>query len=106
MNAYNVTTILNFASGGTVDTVSVRELKARLSHYLRRVRQGRRIVVTARRRPVAILGPTVGGPEDERLDTMLRDGTAAWGGGVPRGSSHPARVVGAPVAAAVVEDRR
>jgi prevent-host-death family protein len=89
-----------------MDTVGVRELKARLSHYLRRVRQGRRIVVTVRRRPVALLAPAVARPEDERLGTMLRDGTATWAGGVPRGSTHPARIVGAPVAAAVVEGRR
>jgi prevent-host-death family protein len=87
-------------------TVGVRELKAHLSHYLRRARRGQRVVITDRRYPVAVLGPVVTQPEEQRVDDMLRDGTAAWGGGVPRGSPRPPRVVGPPVAAAVVEDRR
>jgi prevent-host-death family protein len=40
-----------------MDTVSVRELRQHLSRYLRRVAEGERLVVTERRRPVAILGP-------------------------------------------------
>jgi prevent-host-death family protein len=39
------------------DTVGVRELRQNLSRYLDRARRGRRVVVTERNRPIAVLGP-------------------------------------------------
>lgn len=44
------------------DEVGIRELRQDLSRYLRRVRDGERLVVTDRNRPVAVLAPL---PEDE-----------------------------------------
>lgn len=44
------------------ETVGIRELRQDLSRYLKRVREGQRLVVTDRNRPVAILAPL---PEDE-----------------------------------------
>ena len=38
-------------------TVGVAELRQNLSHYLRRVENGERLLVTDRNRPVAELGP-------------------------------------------------
>lgn len=87
-------------------TVGVRELKAHLSQYLRRVGRGERIVVTERGRPVAVIGPA-GSMLTERLEAMLRSGMAWWAGGKPRGSARPARLThGASVAQAIIEDRR
>ena len=40
-----------------MDEVNVRELRQHLSRYLRRVEQGEHLIVTERRRPVAMLGP-------------------------------------------------
>ena len=40
-----------------MDTVTVAELKAKLSHYLREVREGRSFTVLSRDIPVATLGP-------------------------------------------------
>ncbi len=40
--------------------VAVRELKARLSAYLRRAAAGERITVTDRGKPVAVIGPPYG----------------------------------------------
>jgi prevent-host-death family protein len=57
-----------------MDTVSVRELRQHLSRYLRRVAEGERLVVTERRRPVAMLGPL---PEhDDILDYLIAIGDA------------------------------
>lgn len=59
----------------TVETVSVRELRQHLSQYLRRIAAGERLVVTERRRPVAMLGPL---PEDEDvLDYLIATGAAS-----------------------------
>ena len=50
--------------------MSIGRLKARLSEYVRRVRQGEAVVITDRGRPVAQLGPL--GPE-HRLEGRLAE---------------------------------
>lgn len=58
-----------------MDSVSVRELRQNLSRYLRRVAAGERLVVTERRRPVAVLGPL---PEaDDILKYLIATGEAS-----------------------------
>ena len=52
----------------------MRELRQHLSRYLRRVAAGERLVVTERRRPVAVLAPL---PEEEDiLDYLIAVGEA------------------------------
>jgi len=55
-----------------MDTVSVAELKSKLSHYLREVRAGRSFTVTSRDIPVATLGPWRADDVDE-LEPILPD---------------------------------
>ncbi len=86
--------------------VGIRELKNRLSEYLKRVKTGDRVVVTERGHPVAIISPPLVSPADRRIEGMLRDGVARWGGGKPRGAPRPPRIKGPSVAQAVIEDRR
>ncbi len=71
-----------------MESVGVRELKNRMSHYLRAVRQGGAFVVTARGKPVARLvpvsppGQTVLPPEvEERLWELAAEGFLTWNGG-------------------------
>lgn len=57
-----------------MEHVSVRELRQHLSRYLRRVEKGEHLLVTERRRPVAMLGPL---PEKlDVLDLMIATGEA------------------------------
>lgn len=86
--------------------VGVRVLKNQLSRYLKRVQAGERMVVTDRGKPVAILSPPVATETDRRIEAMLREGLARWGGGKPKGSRRPPRVKGPSVAQAVIEGRR
>lgn len=86
--------------------VGIRELKNRLSRYLKRVRDGERLVVTERGKPVAIITPPAITRADRRVEAMLREGVARWGGGKPRGAPRPPRMKGPSVAEAVIEDRR
>jgi len=59
------------------DRVGVRELKASLSAYLRRVSEGESVVVTDHGRPVARLVP----PDvPERLSQLIRGGRLNWTG--------------------------
>ena len=87
-------------------TVEIKELKNRLSQYLRRVRAGERLVVTERGKPIAVISPPSITRTDQRIEAMLREGIARWGGGKPRGARRPPRIRGPSVAQAVIEDRR
>jgi antitoxin (DNA-binding transcriptional repressor) of toxin-antitoxin stability system len=68
-----------------IRSVGIRELKNRLSDYVRAVRRGDRILVTDRGVVVAELGPpTVGGREDHPYPGLLelaRAGDASLGSG-------------------------
>ena len=86
--------------------IGVRALKNQLSRYLKRVQGGERLVVTARGKAVAILSPASATETDRRIEAMLREGAARWGGGKPAGSRRPPRIKGQSVAQAVIEARR
>ena len=55
---------------------STAELKARLSHFLRVVRRGGRVVVTHRGRAVAALEPIGGDVSDDRISRLVEAGLA------------------------------
>jgi len=87
-------------------SIGIRALKARLSRVLTSVKQGERITVTDRGRPIAIISPTTANADEQRIDSMVRDGTIRWEGGKPRGAKRPAHLKGPAATAAVIEDRR
>lgn len=87
-------------------SVGVRELKTRLSEFLRRVADGERITVTDRGRPVAVIAPPTETGPDEGVMQMVREGLASWGGGKPVGSRRPVKIRGKPISETVLEDRR
>lgn len=71
-----------------MESVGIRELKNRLTHYVRTVQQGKTILVTSRGRPVARMVPvspprkTVLPPElEERMWELAADGFLTWNGG-------------------------
>lgn len=59
--------------------VGVRDLKARLSEYLRQVSQGKTVIITDHGRPVGRLSP-VDQPLEERLKALQNAGMVAWNG--------------------------
>lgn len=86
--------------------VGVRQLRDRLSAYLKRVKAGELVVITERGKPVAVLCP-VDAPElPLEIKALLDRGAAAWSGGKPQGAKRAPTVRGRPVAELVVEDRR
>lgn len=88
-----------------MEHVSVRELRQHLSQYLRRVEKGERLVVTERRRPVAMLAPL---PEEEDvLDYLIAIGEAepARGDLLELAAPRPAPP-GAPSSEEIFEDLR
>ncbi len=94
-----------------MQTVGVRELKNRLTHYLGEVKKGENVVVTDRGKPVAIMHRLDRIEEDAGLDERLA-ALAAQGfltlpkakGALP--SFTPVRVEGEPVSETLIRDRQ
>jgi prevent-host-death family protein len=70
-----------------MEQVGVRELKNRLAHYLRSVRQGHSIIVTKRGKPVARLVPlpptshsALSPNIEDRLWELTSQGLLSWNG--------------------------
>lgn len=60
-------------------SVGVRELKAHLSRYLQRVKEGATIVVTEHGRPVGRILP-ISAPLEQRLAAAIESGAIVWSG--------------------------
>ena len=60
-------------------TVGVRDLKARLSEYLRQVKRGQTIIITDHGQEVGRILP-VEQPYEERLHALQEAGLLAWNG--------------------------
>ena len=60
-----------------MEEVGIRELKAALSRYLRKVKEGETVVVTERGKPIARIVP-IGIPE--HIAKLIAKGTVSWSG--------------------------
>lgn len=58
-------------------TVNVRELKSRLSHYLRLAKAGESVEITERGVPIGRIVPT-SAPTLDRVEAMTRTGLLQW----------------------------
>lgn len=86
--------------------VGTRELKSKLSEYLRRVKKGETIIVTERGKAVAQFMPASQSVE-ERIWAMVDAGLADWNGKKPK--PHKPKIInktGRLISDMVVEDRR
>lgn len=87
------------------DQVGVRELKAHLSYYLRKVSEGGVLVVTERGRPLAEIRPA-GEQPASRLAALVAAGQVKWSGKKLRVTEPPATTYpGRSVADLVLKDR-
>ena len=93
-------------------TVGVRELKNRLTYYLKRTRSGERVVVTDRGTPVAVLHEVSqierDAPAEEYLAAAASEGTVRLPlpGATLNLRSAPLAHTGTSASAIIVEDRR
>jgi prevent-host-death family protein len=87
-------------------SAGIRDLKNRLSYYLREVKKGEKILITERDQVIATILPVDRGEEDSRLLSLVKEGFATWKGGKPTGSRHPVKIKGKTVSGIVLEDRR
>ena len=85
-------------------TVGIRELKARLSHYLRLVQDGESVVVTDRGREIAVIEAP--GAERDALRRLMESGMVKWSGGKPKvPDGPPIKIKGGPISQTVVDMR-
>jgi prevent-host-death family protein len=87
-------------------SVGVRELKENLSRYLKRVKSGERILITDRKKELAIIVPYRIDAEEEEILRLIQRGIAHWNGGKPTGMASRIASRGKTVSEAVLEDRR
>ncbi len=86
-----------------METVGLKDLKARLSELVNRCRTGEHVIITDRGQEVAMLAPL----SDSRQAAlaMRSSGKASWNGGKPKGL-RGIRARGGSVAQTVINDRR
>lgn len=90
--------------------IGTRELKNKLSRYLRAVKTGQTLVITARGKAIAKLIPTRDTPSEkdlvwERLEELEAQGYIRLGRGKLR-KVRPVKIKGAPASQTIIEDRR
>lgn len=88
-----------------MEKVGVRQLRNRLSEYIKKAQSGESVIVTDRGKSVAMLLPPPERDPDEVLWRLVAQGFASWGGGKPRGASNPPVIKGKSVAQTVIEER-
>ena len=92
-----------------MSTVGVRELKNRLTHYLRRTKGGEEVVITERGRPIAVIQPIHAVREvatvEARLAQLAVQGLLPLPSGHPRGRLRGVRVRGRPISKTILGDR-
>ncbi len=93
-----------------MSTVGVKELKDRLTQYLRRTKQGEEVVVTERGKPIAIIQPIESaGPVvslQARLAKLAARGLLTLPTRKPLKKVRRVRVSGPPISRTILEDRR
>ncbi len=89
--------------------VGVKELKNRLTQYLRRAKQGEEVIVTERGRPIAIIQAIQSVPLvtslEGRLAKLAAQGLVTLPTRRPRKGVRPVKVSGLPVSKTILEDR-
>lgn len=87
----------------TETKVGIRDLKAHLSHYVRLVREGGRVVVTDRGEEVAELRAVT--PVSPGLRELIDSGMVRWSGGKPAFRKLALELRGEPLSETVIRMR-
>lgn len=89
-----------------MESIGIRELKENLSRYMKRVRTGEKIIVTDRKKEIAVIMPLEKKDKEEKIYQLIQRKIAFWNGGKPRGALSRITSKGKSVSDAVIEDRR
>lgn len=86
-----------------MSTVGIRELKNRLSSYLKEVKRGEAVTVTDRGKAVAYILPVGRKDVMEEVAPLIREGVVRWNGNKPKGNPHPPVIKGKQTSDIVLE---
>ena len=93
-----------------MSAVGIKELKNRLTHYVRRTKQGEEIVVTERGKPVALLTPIDGAIRgttvEAKLARLAAQGRVTLPSRPPVRRTRLVKASGRAIADTILEDRR
>jgi prevent-host-death family protein len=89
-----------------METTGVKELRDHMGRYMAKVREGETIVVTHRKKEIAVILPVGESIDAEKMCEMIQSGKASWSGGKPQGMPERVKSKGGSVSHAVIEDRR
>lgn len=84
-------------------SVGIKELKAKLSSYVDKVRHGEEVVITDHGKEVALVKPI--SKERKAIESLVTSNKAKWSGGKPEGVKG-IRIKGKPLSKTVLEERR
>jgi prevent-host-death family protein len=91
-------------------TVSVKELKNRLTQHLRRVKQGEKVIITDRGKPIALIQPIQSAAPvaslQARLAKLAAQGLVTLPTRKPLKKVRTVKVSGPPISRTILEDRR
>ncbi|MCG6879918.1 MAG: type II toxin-antitoxin system prevent-host-death family antitoxin [Deltaproteobacteria bacterium] len=88
-----------------MESIGIRHLKENLSRYMKQVKSGQSIVVTDRKKEIAVIIPFDGTPVKEKVLSLIQSGMAYWSGRKPRGMTHRITSKGKSFSQAVIENR-
>ena len=93
-----------------MSAVGVKELKNRLTHYLRRTKAGEEVIVTERGKPIAVLQPIQSAANVRSLETRLAQleaqGLLTAPQRKPLRRVRRVKVGGPPLSTIILDDRR
>jgi prevent-host-death family protein len=93
-----------------MSTVGVKELKNRLTQYLRRTKQGEEVIITERGKPIAVIQPIQSAAPvvslQARLARLAAQGLVALPTHKPLKKVRMVKISGRPLSRIILEDRR
>jgi prevent-host-death family protein len=89
-----------------METIGIRELKENLGRYMKMVRTGEKIVITDRKKEIAVIMPLGKKDKEEKIYQLIQRGVVYWHGDKPTGMPVRINSKGKRVSDAVIEDRR
>ncbi len=93
-----------------MSTVGVKDLKNRLTYYLRRAKQGEEVIVTERSKPIALIQSIQSAEPvvslEARLAKMAAQGLVTLPTRKPLKKVRLAKISGSPISQAIRQDRR
>jgi len=89
-----------------MEIIGIRELKENLGLYMKKVKTGDKIIITDRKKEIAIIMPLEKKAKEEKIYQLIQRGMACWSGGKPQGMPNRVVLKGKSVSDAVIEDRR